>query len=266
MIPARSVVRPGSGAAVIISADIANAVLKTLADAAGYTGGNINVVLTAEVYSSSPLISALVPGPFPSGVTVRLTVMPGGKVSGAGGAGGRGYYVSAAAPLGGQAGGTAIDASAVDGAGFTFELDNQGEIRGGGGGGSGGGGAPAPGGAFAGGGGGGGQGRIGGNGGPGGDWDSITGSAAVGGQPGSDAAPGLGGAASGFGLGYGAAYGYRGGNGGAWGSAGGAPEGLITGDPNFDGPQTGGAAGKSIDGYSNVTVLAGGTLTGPTAG
>jgi hypothetical protein len=266
MIPARAVVRRGSGPAVIISADIANAVLKTLADAAGYTGGNINVVLTAEAYSASPLIPALVPGPFPSGVTVRLTIMPGGKVSGAGGAGGRGYYVSSAAPLAGQAGGTAIDASAVAGAGFAFELDNQGEIRGGGGGGSGGGGAPAAGGAFAGGGGGGGQGRIGGNGGPGGDWDSITGSGAFGGQAGSPSIPGLGGAASGSGQGYGADDGYRGGNGGAWGSAGGAPAGAITGDSNFDGPQNGGGAGKSINGYSHVTVLAAGTLTGPTAG
>ncbi len=40
----------------------------------------------------------------------------------------------------------------------------------------------------------------------------------------------------------GADYGYRGGNGGAWGSSGGAPAGTPTGDSNFDGPQTGGAA------------------------
>jgi len=84
------------------------------------------------------------------------------------------------------------------------------------------------------------------------------------GTAGSPSSAGVGGAASTDGANYG--IGYRGGDGGEWGSAGGAPSGAPTGDVNFDGPQIGGAAGRSINGHSLVTVLATGTLIGPTAG
>jgi len=267
VIPARFAIARRGSPGISIGGDVANVNLRTLANAAGYTSGNctIRILAGVEVYSATAGSPAITVGTWPAGVTVTLVNQ--GTISGAGGAGGNGYVISTAAPTAGQAGGTALDASAATT--FTFRLDNTGgTIRGGGGGGAGcGGGYIAdfgygPG-YFAGGGGGGGKGRMGGGAGNPGYFDTF-GNLPAPGTPGSPTSAGLGGAASTDGVNY--AIGYRGGDGGDWGSAGGAPSGAPTGDPNFDGPQTGGAAGKSINGHSLVTVLAAGTLIGPTAG
>jgi hypothetical protein len=266
MVARFAVARPGSPG-VSIGADAANVNLRTLANAAGYSSGDCTIGIPAgvEVYSATAGSPAVTVGSWPAGVNV--TLINQGTISGAGGAGGNGYVISTAAPTAGQAGGTALDASAATA--FTFRLDNAGgTIRGGGGGGAGcGGGYIAdfglgPG-YFAGGGGGGGKGRMGGGAGNAGYFDTF-GNLPFPGTPGSPSSAGTGGAASTDGVNY--AIGYRGGDGGDWGSAGGAPSGATTGDPNFDGPQIGGAAGKSINGHSLVTVLAAGTLIGPTAG
>ena len=74
-----------------ISSTAANQNLRTLANAAGYTGvGNVKATIVSgvEIYSTTASTASLVTGSFPSGVTV--TLINQGTVSGAGGAGGAG--------------------------------------------------------------------------------------------------------------------------------------------------------------------------------
>jgi hypothetical protein len=255
--------------ATSINIDAANVNLRTVANAAGYGGsGDCTVTLNAEAYSANGA-PALVPGVWAAGITLTLIIAAGRFISGMGGPGGNGYANSALRPTAGGPGGTALDASGV--AGFTFAVQNLGTLRGGGGGGAGGGGGmdgyTDPSSAFNGGGGGGGQGRNGGRGGLSGRFigNQFTDPNATipdtSGGSGSPAGPGAGGHSESDGSTFG--VGWAGGNGGAWGTPGGAPSGGPVGDINFDGPRTGGAAGKAVNGNANILWIATGTRLGP---
>ena len=133
---ARGALDAQKGFSFAISVASANANLRTLANTAGYSGaGNATITINSgvDMYSTTTGTAALVPGSWPSGVTV--TLVNKGTVSGAGGNGGTGdtYTGSGGTKTAGGAGGTALDASAVSG--FTFKVDNgSGTLRGGGGG------------------------------------------------------------------------------------------------------------------------------------
>lgn len=221
-----------------ITSDTANANLRTLANAAGYTGAGdctITIDTLVDIYSTSSSTAACVPGSWPSGVTVTLII--NGTVSGAGGKGGdSGWCVVNP----GSNGGVALSASGISG--YTFKITNNGTIRGGGGGGSGGiSVSPCPcTGAFTypGGGGGGGQGHNGGGGG-------TAAGGASNGSAGSPSAPGSGGVSPSGGN-------CNGGNGGGWGADG---AGLATGGAHSTG-------GNAVTGNANITWNATGTRTG----
>jgi hypothetical protein len=179
-------------------------------------------------------------GAFPSGSTVRIN--NAGTIQGAGGDGGSGATPSGVGTTAGNpggAGGTALAGTS----GITTTLNNTGSIIGGGGGGGGGActetvvsGIPH---VTGGGGGGGGAGSVGGAGGGAGSGGGSAGSAGTA-TAGGAAGGGGGGAAAGGGQGV---VGHNGtGSGGA-----------------------GGAAGYSITGYSTFSIVATGTLVGPTA-
>jgi hypothetical protein len=244
---------------VVISANASNINLRTVANAAGYTGGNCTITINAgvEIFSTSTATAAVVPGVWPAGVTV--TLINKGIISGAGGLGGGpglyGYGGGAGNP-----GGPALNAAGISG--YTFKVDNTlGIIRGGGGGGGQGGyyqigvcGVDI----YGGGGGGGGQGHNGGAGGPGGGSNGDGGPGNPGGT-GTPAAPGNGGngaVSPTFGTGA---------TGGNWGTVGG------TGQQGFvecTTPQPGGAGGlpgNSVTGNANINWLGFGTRTGPIA-
>ena len=103
-----------------ISSSAANQNLRTLANAAGYSGvGDVQATILSgvDIYSTTTATAALVPGSFPSGAII--TLVNNGYISGMGGAGGGGAgytsYGSYYGPSDGGAGGTALDASAVSG-------------------------------------------------------------------------------------------------------------------------------------------------------
>jgi hypothetical protein len=255
--------------ATAINIDSPNIVLRTVANAAGYGGsGDCTITLNAEAYSATGA-PALLPGAWPAGIALTLIIATGRFISGTGGVGGAGYANSAAAPTAGGPGGTALDASAVSG--FTFAVQNLGTLRGGGGGGAGGGGSmdgyTDPSSAFNGGGGGGGQGRNGGGSGlagrfRGNQWTDPNATIPdTSGAPGGPGGPGAGGHSESDGSTFG--VGWAGGNGGTWGTPGGPPSGGPVGDINFDGPRTGGAAGKAVNGNANILWIATGTRLGP---
>jgi len=276
-----------------ISTNQINANLRTLANAAGYSGyGHVEATINSGIdcYASNTSNYGLTVGTFPAGSIVTLT--NNGYISGAGGAGGTGgrgrpdnpysWYPAAQ----GSTGGNALNANAVSG--FVFKLNNVGTIRAGGGGGGGGGAAgyeyggdPGtygnsvvyPGG----GGGGGGQGNIGGTGGPCGvGYEDFVGPAYYAGAPytlgpGNNGttlgagAGGPGGYVSGF-----PTYGGNGGNGGTWAQAGSAGLSGFSNVPDvynyaFSGA-AGGSPGYSIVGYSKISIIAAGTLQGVTNG
>lgn len=232
-----------------IPSDMANVDLHAFAVSQGYIAGDVRITNPAgrEIYSNSYATPALVYGTgWPTGTKVEFVNK--GKVTGAGGIGGHGAIPAAA--TNGTPGGTAIDASMVSG--YTASLDNTGGTAQGGGGGGGGGND------FSdvesdngGGGGGGGAGRVPGTG----------GIAGPNGQNGTDGTTSTHGNGGNGGTGASGGTGATGGNGGNMGAAGTA--GGVGGGSNP--PGAGGAAGKSINGIGNLTVIASGTLTGPTA-
>jgi Phage tail fibre adhesin Gp38 len=239
---ARGALDAQKGFSFAISSASANANLRTLANTAGYPGsGNCTITINSgvDMYSTSSGTAALVPGSWPSGVTV--TLVNKGTVSGAGGNGGAGNPGGFGGPgTAGYAGGTALDATGVSG--YIFKVDNSsGVLRGGGGGGGGGAAGDACGGAADGGGGGGGQGNNGGAG------------AYYGGGNGSSSAPGAGGPPQ-----YQSA---AGGSGGAFGAAGGSGSTFPCSYP----AAPGGAAGYAVKGNANIVWIATGTRTGPVA-
>jgi hypothetical protein len=215
--------------------------LRTLANAAGYTGGDAQATLAGAL----DMPGGMVPGTFPAGVIVTLIIPSNSFISGAGGYGGSGVSLGCVPPPGGT-GGTALDARSTPG--YTFRVQNNGTLRGGGGGGTVGTSVyQCPIGWCGGGGGGGGQGN------PGGAPGGAQGGASYGGgngTAGSVAGPGLGGIGGGTG---GVNYGGTGGNGGTFGTAGGA------------GANVGGAAGYAVQGNANIVWLVNGTKIGPVA-
>jgi hypothetical protein len=199
-----------------------------------------------QVYSTSTSSPALDIGSWPEGgVNITLTIRTGAVITGAGGGGGAGGTAGGGNGSAGSAGGTAL---------YTRQdvtVANSGTIQGGGGGGGGGGCATveiAPG-EFAdalGGGGGGGAGRAGG---AGANFLAADGTLSAGGSGGSGTTL----------LG---ATGGSGGTGGAPGSSGSAGSSATGGDTNGSGG-AGGAAGNAVDGDSQITYSAAGTITGP---
>ena len=122
---ARGALDAQKGFSFAISVASANANLFTLANAAGYPGyGNCTITINSgvDIFSATGA-AALVPGSFPTGVTV--TLINKGYISGAGGGGGSGGGLSMPSynGSGGGAGGTALDASGVSG--FTFKVDRK---------------------------------------------------------------------------------------------------------------------------------------------
>jgi hypothetical protein len=273
---ARAVVASSKLFKFVISTNQVNSNLRTLANAAGYSGyGHVEVTINSNIdcYASNTSNYGLTIGTFPSGITV--TLINNGYISGAGGYGGGGLRDDAGGtPYSAQNGGPALNASTVSG--FTFKLNNSaGQIRGGGGGGGYGGnsygGDDSPGsisdlrsGA---GGGGGGQGTAGGAGGNPGSSGGATGNA---GTTGNSLGAGSGGSAitNNNGIVAGA-----GGAGGGWGQSG--SNGLHPPTPQFtiyeelwyvlsSGIGSGGLAGSSVYGYNKVDWLNTGTIYGPT--
>jgi hypothetical protein len=222
-----------------VTASVNNLNLRTRANAAGYSGSGAATIYidTGVIIGSTTTATAgLIPGTWPSGVTV--TLINNGSIRGKGGAGGNGNLPA-------SAGGTALSATGISG--YTFSVDNtSGTIRGGGGGGPGGGDGDYG----SAGGGGGGQGDGGGAGGIGSP--DIGYGAGGNGSAGTNAGAGSGGG----GMGGGA----NGANGGAFGTAG-SPS--YAGDPYSGIAYAGGAAGNSVTGTANITWIAVGTRTGP---
>jgi hypothetical protein len=269
----------------VIASNQTNANLRTLANAAGYSGtGDVTATINSgvDIYATTTGNYGLDVGSFPAGSVI--TLVNNGFISGCGGAGGGGGANGGGAS--GGAGGTALYAGGVSG--FTFRLNNASTIRGGGGGGGGGGGAGyqyGPGYPYqvwaGGGGGGGGQGTTGGGGGSGGPGfiqvpcyyagPPYTGSAGGSGSSGAAGGGGAPGSVSGV-----PTYPAYGGNGGTWGAAG---SGGGTGSSSASGccpcypilnygyaGGGGGAGGYSISGYSKITFISTGTLQGATVG
>jgi len=275
-----------------ISTNQINANLRTLANAAGYSGyGHVEATINSGIdcYASNTSNYGLTVGTFPAGSIVTLN--NNGYISGAGGAGGtggtgrdgNGYLWIIAAQ--GSTGGNALNANAVSG--FTFKLNNAaGTIRAGGGGGGGGGQAGYeydqevlpravvwPGG----GGGGGGQGNVGGT---GGSQYGFEDYANVGYYDGAPYTLGPGNNGTALGAGAGGPGGYvnfipqcyagNGGNGGTWGQAGSPGLSGVSSVPDVDNYSFSGAAGGSpgysIVGYSKISIIAAGTLQGVTNG
>ena len=259
-----------------------NANLRSLAVSAGWNQQSHAVATIAagvDISSNNTNTAALtINGSWPGGVTL----INKGTVHGMGGAGGRGgadASTGSANGSNGAAGGTGL---AVTVGGVT--VDNQGTISGGGGGGGGGGGiwndSRGDKAGFAGGGGGGGQSSRTTNssgGGAGGDLHNPTRPAGKG-DSGTHAGPGNGGDYA-YGprsaLGDTGSYSYlnlltgAGGKGGASGQAGSSGQSgsgaNATTPPSwkFGTPGSGGAAGKSVTGNSNITWINTGTRKGP---
>lgn len=223
----------GSGASFIfndvVAADMYDYNIRTRAVAAGWNGIDpltANITVNAGVYIGQNAASYAfdTDAGFPTGSTLAAII--NGYILGKGGVGAGGYSDGG----NGSAGGTAIKAR------FPILMTNNGVLGGGGGGGGEG--------SYGGGGGGGGQGYVGGPAGsagtdPGaGNGTNGTRTAAGGG--------GVGGQDSG-----------DGGSGGALGQPG--QDGLFGG---YGAPGLGGAAGKCVEGNSNVTWLATGTRYG----
>ncbi|MCX7360370.1 MAG: hypothetical protein NTV97_00515, partial [Alphaproteobacteria bacterium] len=258
-LPEEFVAPPGVGTdplEVHIAADVPNGNLRTIADAAGYSGLRaqpVTIILDSGVtaYSNDPAIPALVRGSWPFGY--KPTFINRGLVEGEGGRGG-----GPGSPP--QAGGSALDALSGP-----LGVDNSaGVLRGGGGGGGAGqtvqdvrDGSVA-----GGGGGGGGQGRTGGAAGDGYTPATVPGNA---GTAGSHSAAGGGGAGV-----VASVLSGPGGSGGAFGAAGAAGGGVAI-DPNdgsffldVQAAQAGGPAGKAANGNGNITWIGStGTRTGP---
>lgn len=251
---------------IAIDADVANLNLRTLAGAHGYAGlfaqqVTFTVESGVEVYSTSASVAAIVRGTWPAMYVPKLIVR--GTVTGAGGNAGAGGGTTISG-RDGQAGGDALDARSGP-----LELDyDTGTLRSGGGGG-GGGGISAEANGFdpafvaGGGGGGGGRGRSPGALGAGGVGSYSSGSNGTAGSTGAAGTGAAGGALPGVGY-----VGGGGGNGGTLGTAG--SDGVTGRDEAGTVPAyaagRGGAAGKSIRGFDNVTVTGTpGTLVGPTA-
>jgi hypothetical protein len=245
-----------------VSSSTGTSNLRTIANSLGYTGAGDCIL---HVTSGVDLFAGVVPGTWPSGVTITLDLQSGAFASGVPGKGGNGTgSPSGGTGLPGNAGGPAIDASAVSG--FTFKVTGGGTARGGGGGGGGGGYAqsldPVSGFVAGGGAGGDGQGHDTGSP-PTGGGGSGTGSSGGNGSLASSSGPTSGATGGTDGAG---ANGGTGGNGGAFGAAG-TSGGTGTGGPDVataGGP--GGSAGLAVNGLAN---LAGGvgtlTLVGGTA-
>jgi len=253
----------------IFTANASNQTLRTVVDNAGYSGsGDVVVTINSgvHIFSTSTGSAALVPGSFPSGVTV--TLINNGYISGAGGAGATAYRdYQGGTPIAAGAGGTALSASGISG--FTFKVDNgSGTIRGGGGGGGYGGGSTNPYGndyfdeRSGGGGGGGGQGHNGG---------AAGGGGSIGGTPPSwaDGSAGSINSAGSGGTGTTNNNGIKAGNGGAggsWGSSGSSGSDPVTpqGAAVVGSTGAGGGAdgGNAVTGTSNITWIATGTRTG----
>lgn len=220
-----------------IGANASNVNLRTAALAAGWNGNApvkctilSGVVLTASLTANAGLT---VNGSFPAGV--ELIINAGATIGGKGGAGGPPSYSGNSQGDPGIAGGTALLVS------VPVTITNNGTIAGGGGGG-----------------------------GCGGNISGTGGGAYPGGAGGTGASVGAaatsGGNSSSEGTG---AYSGSGGTGGALGTAGGggsAGNGWngSNGFINVNGG-AGGAAGKSVQGNSNITWTATGTRTGPIA-
>ena len=236
-----------------ISASVNDKNLRTVANAAGYinqTDITITINSNITIGSTTTATAALVPGTWPSGVTV--TLVNNGYIRGKGGAGGPGANFDGTNHGGtaGSSGGTALNASGISG--FTFAVDNtSGTIAGGGGGGGGGyswasnGCCCIPYGA-AGAGGGGGQGDGGGAGGAAGTGNTGWG-VPTNGTAGTNASVGSGNITPNSS--------YRSGDGGAYGATGGTGSGSAAG----------GAGGNSVSGTANITWIAFGIRTGTVA-
>lgn len=227
--------------------------LRSLADAAGYTGSssasftftvNGPVSGTAGAPGSAGA-AAIDTGTWPAGVSLTLHVFSGGIVSGGGGGGGNGGSAGGA----GQAGGAGGDALYVR-TNMTVIVDAGGTIRSGGGGGGGGGSQTisSP----------GGSGSVGGSGGGGGTPDGAGGLGAAGTGIGSSGhgANGSAGLPTGTGVG-GTGSGPTGGNGGTYATSG-------TGGVTTTGAGgVGGGPGFAVRKNGNtVGVTNGGTITG----
>jgi hypothetical protein len=262
-----------------IASNQVDANLRTLANAAGYSGyGDVEATINGgvDLYASSTSSYGLNIGSFPSGRTV--TLINNGYISGAGGAGGTAWrdYESGSTPVAPTAGGPALYCVT---SGFILKINNANTIRGGGGGGGYG---PVGSGSYyyeyydfegnlisgsysgaaGGGGGGGGQGTQGG---AGGGFGSSAGASGSSGTAGNSSSGGGGGGSVVNNDGF---TGGAGGAGGSWGSSG--SSGLAPPDPQNGytpigyayGPSAGGAGGAATVGNSYVTWLATGTRYG----
>ena len=263
-----------------IASNQVDANLRTLANAAGYSGyGDVEATINSgvDLYASSTSSYGLNIGSFPSGRTV--TLINNGYISGCGGAGGTAWrdYESGSTPVAPTAGGPALYCVT---SGFILKINNANTIRGGGGGGGYG---PAGSGSYyyeyvdlysgqlvsayytgaaGGGGGGGGQGTQGGAGGGFGSYGGASGNSGSAGNS-SSGGGGGGGALNNDNFAAG-----NGGAGGSWGSSG--SSGLAPPDPQNGytpidyayGPSAGGAGGAVTVGNSYVTWLATGTRYG----
>ncbi len=202
---------------------------------------DIVCIVAATVGSQSTGSPAFNVGSWPSGITPRLIMTNTGRIQGRGGNGGAGRNY--------QASGSGRGQNGVDGGtafysrhNIIMQISSGSRIWGGGGGGGGG---PAMAG-LSGGGGGGGAGILGGNGG------SAQGRGANSGQAGT--------AASGGAYGTSDRSAHRGGRGGGPGLPGSR---SGTGIQNENASSAGGAAGRSIDGDSYVTITGSGDIRGP---
>lgn len=262
-----------------ITSNQTDANLRTLANAAGYSGyGDVEATINSgvDLYASSTSSYGLTIGSFPSGRTV--TLINNGYISGAGGAGGTAWrdYESGSTPVAPTAGGPALYCVT---SGFILKINNANTIRGGGGGG--GYGAASSGdyyyeyydidnnlisgttdGRAGAGGGGGGAGTIGGN---GGGFGSYAGASGAAGLAGSSSGGGSGGSGAINNNNFAAG---NGGAGGSWGSSGSSgsappdPQNGYTPISYANGPSSGGAAGAATIGSSYATWLATGTRYG----
>lgn len=230
--------------------------------ALGWNGTDVDTVICTIATgvsigsSSSSTPAFLISSSFPSGMSIQL--VNNGNIDGAGGAGGDGASTTTGNGSAGASGGTALD---VD---VAASLDNtNGNIRGGGGGGGGSGGHPFVVGLGSSSGGGGGGGQARGDGVPGvtyGSGGSGTSNYAEAGYgtPSGPGAGGVGGSTSN------PSPTITGGTGGTWGQSGNAGESHSGATPTTGG--AGGSGGLAIVGYSNLTVIAAGTITGGTSG
>lgn len=243
-----------------ISSNQTNANLRTLAVNAGWNQtSRVVATIASGVYISSnstgtPALT--VDGSFPNGVTLTNN----GFIVGMGGAGGRGagvqYTTAGIAGTAGSAGGLALLAQTA------ISINNAGTIAGGGGGGGGGastGYASKSGNSPSGSGGGGGRSSAAANSAAGAGGSNPYGFPGIAGGAGTVSAAGNGGAA----VFIGGVRGSAGGNGGGWGVGGATGETNTSAGGVISPATSGGSAGGSITGISNITWIATGTRLGP---